>query len=66
MQQLHMVGLIDQTFATAMDPTISRDTGMRLHAEAFEHNCTLEVLHPAFYETHLMTIFRAISSQGSR
>ncbi|KIJ21680.1 hypothetical protein PAXINDRAFT_105041 [Paxillus involutus ATCC 200175] len=42
MQQLHMVGLIDQTFATAMDPTISRDTGMRLHAEAFEHNCTLE------------------------
>ncbi|KAF8843987.1 hypothetical protein BDN67DRAFT_1066405 [Paxillus ammoniavirescens] len=42
MQQLHMVGLIDQTFATTMNPTISRDTGMRLHAEAFEHNCTLE------------------------
>ncbi|KIK93655.1 hypothetical protein PAXRUDRAFT_144629 [Paxillus rubicundulus Ve08.2h10] len=42
MQQLHVLGLIDQTFATTVDPTISRDAGRRLHAEAYEHNCTLE------------------------
>ncbi|KAF9242868.1 hypothetical protein BU15DRAFT_86664 [Melanogaster broomeanus] len=42
MQHLHMTGLIDQAFATTIDPTIINDAGTRLQAEAFEHNSTLE------------------------
>lgn len=42
-QQLYAVGLIDQAFAVAADATLANDPGTRLQAEAFEHNCTLEV-----------------------
>ncbi|KAF9229359.1 hypothetical protein BS17DRAFT_771335 [Gyrodon lividus] len=41
-QQLHMIGLIDQAFAISIDHTLDNKAGTRLHAEAFEHNCTLE------------------------
>ncbi|KAI9572901.1 hypothetical protein HD554DRAFT_2014555 [Boletus coccyginus] len=40
--QLYAVGLIDQAFALNVDPTLANDSGTRLQAEAFEHNCTLE------------------------
>ncbi|KAG6381238.1 hypothetical protein JVT61DRAFT_5642 [Boletus reticuloceps] len=42
-QQLYAIGLIDQAFAVNADPTLANDSGTRLQAEAFEHNCTLEV-----------------------
>jgi len=43
MQQLRAVDLVDQQFATTMDPTLTNDAMPRLQAEAAEHNCTLEV-----------------------
>ena len=47
-QQLYAVGLVEQAFAVTADPTLANDSGTRLQAEAFEHNCTLEVGQPFF------------------